>query len=148
MPGDPVTVMLRPERLSATTDASTGGDRSIGGVIENVIFQGSERRLIVHLPDDAEVVATIGADDSLPHVRPGDPITLQWAPDAPYLLRGRSAVVGATTTDVDEVQAALDGREAVPGEARPGRRWRAAHLRIAASVGGPSSPAGPSPARR
>ena len=118
--GDPVTVMLRPERLSATTDASTGGDRSIGGVIENVIFQGSERRLIVHLPDDAEVVATIGADDALPHVRPGDPITLQWAPDAPYLLRGRSAVVGATTTDVDEVQAALDGREAVPGEGGQG----------------------------
>ncbi len=115
--GDPVTVMLRPERLSATTDPTGNGDRSMGGVIENVIFQGSERRLIVHLPDDAEVVATIGADDSLPHVRPGDPITLQWAPDAPYLLRGRSAVVGATTTDVDEVQAALDGREAVPEHA-------------------------------
>ncbi len=119
-PGDPVTVMLRPERLNATTDAASGGDRSIGGVIENVIFQGSERRLIVHLPDDAEVVAMIGADDSLPHVGPGDPITLQWAPDAPYLLRGRSAVVGATTTDVDEVQAALDGREVVPGEAHQG----------------------------
>ncbi|MGH9272420.1 MAG: extracellular solute-binding protein, partial [Ilumatobacteraceae bacterium] len=117
-PGDPVTVMLRPERLSATTDAAANGDRSIGGVIENVIFQGSERRLVVHLPDDAEVVATIGADDSLPSVSPGDPITLQWAPDAPFLLRGRSAVVGATSTDVDEVQAALDGREAVPEEAR------------------------------
>ena len=136
-PGDPVTVMLRPERLSATTDASTGGDRSIGGVIENVIFQGSERRLIVHLPDDAEVVATIGADDALPHVRPGDPITLQWAPDAPYLLRGRSAVVGATTTDVDEVQAALDGREAVPGEAGLGGDGDAAPTGSSLRTAGP-----------
>ena len=36
---------------------------------------------------------------------------LGWAPDAPYLLRGRSIVVGATSTDVDEVQAALDGTD-------------------------------------
>ena len=37
--------------------------RSLGGVVENVIFQGSERRLIVHLADGTEVVATIDADD-------------------------------------------------------------------------------------
>ena len=115
--GDPVTVMLRPERLSATT-AAGNGDRSLAGVVENVIFQGSERRLIVHLPDRTEIVATVEADDDLPVVRHGDPVTLRWAPDAPFLLRGRSAVVGATTTDVDEVQAALDGKEAVPEEAR------------------------------
>ena len=127
--GDPVTVMLRPERLSATTGLSDDG-RSLNGVVENVIFQGSERRLIVQLGDGTEVVATIDSDDELPAVSAGDPITLRWAPDAPYLLRGRSAVVGATTTDVDEVQAALDGTEVVvrtddappPPERRFGRR--------------------------
>ena len=127
--GDPVTVMLRPERLSATTGLSDDA-RSLNGVVENVIFQGSERRLIVQLGDGTEVVATIDSDDELPAVTAGDPITLRWAPDAPYLLRGRSAVVGATTTDVDEVQAALDGTEVVgrtddappPPERRFGRR--------------------------
>ncbi|CAN5765872.1 hypothetical protein BH18ACT2_BH18ACT2_03450 [soil metagenome] len=117
--GDPVTVMLRPERLTATT-AAGNGDATLAGVVENVIFQGSERRLIVHLPEGTEIVAMVDADDELPDVRHGDPVTLRWAPDAPFLLRGRSAVVGATTTDVDEVQAALDGREAVPEEARGG----------------------------
>ena len=60
----------------------------------------------------------------------GDAITLRWGPDAPYLLRGRSAVVGATTTDVDEVQAALDGTEVV------GRTDDRHPRRSAASAGG------------
>ncbi len=128
--GDPVTVMLRPERLGATTGAS-GDGRSLAGVVANVIFQGSERRLIVELGDGTELVANIDADDDAARRRlPAMPITLRWAPDAPYLLRGRSAVVGATTTDVDEVQAALDGKEVVaraddaapPPERRFGRR--------------------------
>ncbi len=42
------------------------------------------------------------------------------ATDAAYAMEGTSAIVGATTTDVDEVQAALDGK-AAPTPARPGR---------------------------
>ena len=98
-----------------------------------MIFQGSELRLIVELADGTEVVATSTPTTTLPDARaPGDAVTLRWAPDAPYLLRGRSAVVGATTTDVDEVQAALDGTEvaAAGGRRRRGRR------RSAASAGG------------
>ena len=114
--GDPVTVMLRPERLSAAPGGTEDG-RSLTGVVENVIFQGSERKVIVELADRTEMVATITADDDVPALAPGDAITLRWGPDAPFLLRGRSAVVGATTTDVDEVQAALDGKEAAPAGA-------------------------------
>jgi spermidine/putrescine transport system substrate-binding protein len=64
------------------------------------------------------------AHDELPPPQPGSPIALGWTPDAPYLLRGRSAIVGATTTDVDEVQASLDGQEVVtmPEDAAPPER--------------------------
>ncbi len=110
--GDPVTVMLRPERLTAINGEAPDG-RSVNGSIRDVIFQGSEIRLLVDLPDGTEVVAKVESDDDLPPLVPGTPITLGWAPDAPYLLRGRSVVVGATSTDVDEVQAALDGTELV-----------------------------------
>ncbi len=129
--GDPVTVMLRPERLTAINGEAPDG-RSVNGSIRDVIFQGSEIRLLVDLPDGTEVVAKVESDDDLPPLEPGTPITLGWAPDAPYMLRGRSIVVGATSTDVDEVQAALDGTDivgtaatadtAAPSERRFGRR--------------------------
>ena len=104
--------MLRPERLTAIRGEAPDG-RSVNGSIRDLIFQGSEIRLLVDLADGTEVVAKVESDDDLPPLEPGTPITLGWAPDAPYLLRGRSVVVGATSTDVDEVQAALDGTELV-----------------------------------
>jgi spermidine/putrescine transport system ATP-binding protein len=115
--GDPVTVMLRPERLSLAHGEPPEG-RSATGVITQAIFQGSELRLLVDVDDETEVVATVEPDGEITALQPGARITLQWAPDAPFLLRGRSAVVGATTTDVDEVQASLEGKEVVgtPGE--------------------------------
>ena len=85
--------MLRPERLTAISGAAPDG-RSVNGTIRDVIFQGSEIRLLVDLPDGTEVVAKVESDDDLPPLEPGTPITLGWAPDAPYMLRGRSVVVG------------------------------------------------------
>ena len=92
-PGDPATVMIRPERLNAALEASEDG-RSVAGTVRHVIYQGADTRLIVDLADRTEVVATIETDDDLPNVAPGDTIALNWAADAPYLLRGRSAVLG------------------------------------------------------
>ena len=117
-PGDPVTVMLRPERLAAATEASDGG-RSVDGTIKHVIYQGADIRLVLDLPDHTEVIATVDADDALDALDVGNTIALNWAPDAPYLLRGRSAVVGATTTDIDEVQASLDGTDAAVTPVEP-----------------------------
>jgi spermidine/putrescine transport system ATP-binding protein len=114
--GDPVTVMLRPERLTAVNGAAPDG-RSVSGTIRDVVFHGSDIRLIVDLADGTEVVAKVESDDDLPPIEQGAPIVLGWAADAAYLLRGRSMVVGATTTDVDEVQASLDGTEVAASEA-------------------------------
>ena len=112
--GDPVTVMLRPERLNATSTPLEG--RSVTGTVSEAIFEGSTIRLIVHLPDRTELMATVDADDDLPPLHAGAPITLSWAADAPYVLAGRSTIIGATTTDVDEVQATMDGKEANTGD--------------------------------
>ena len=62
-------------------------------------------------PDRTELMATVDNDDELPPLHQGAPITLSWAADAPFVLQGRSAIVGATTTDVDEVQATIDGKD-------------------------------------
>ena len=56
-------------------------------------------------------------------LRPGDEVSLRWSTGSAYLLRGRSEIIGATTTDVDEVQATMDGKDARRGR---GRRRRAA----------------------
>jgi spermidine/putrescine transport system ATP-binding protein len=139
-PGDPVTVMLRPERLSPRPDGSDDG-RAVSGTVRQVIFQGSELRLLVDLSDGTEVVATVEADGESAALQQGAPITLGWAPDAPYLLRGRSAIVGATTTDVDEVQASLDGTEVVATPAAdmappPDRRFGRRALIVGGAVAG------------
>jgi spermidine/putrescine transport system ATP-binding protein len=112
--GDPITVMLRPERLNPTLDPPADG-RGVRAVVHDVIFQGSNLRLIAHV-GTTEVLSTVETGDvtRLPAI--GEEITLQWGPDAPYLLRGRSSIVGSTTTDVDEVQATMEGKDVVAVE--------------------------------
>ena len=95
-------------------DARTRASRSRAGrwsaTIKDVIYQGSEtppdRRPRRRHRDRRRDRARRGhrAD-----ARPGNLITLAWAPDAPFVLPGRSAIVGATSTDVDEVQATMAG---------------------------------------
>jgi ABC-type Fe3+/spermidine/putrescine transport system ATPase subunit/spermidine/putrescine-binding protein len=106
--GDPITVMLRPERLQVGT-GEAGDGLSVPAVVRDVIFQGSSLRVIAEAAGPTELLVTLEADGNTPNVAVGDEITLRWAPEAAYALRGRSEIVGATTTDVDEVQATMDG---------------------------------------
>ena len=85
--GDPVTVMLRPERLSPRADGAADG-RAVSGAVRQVIFQGSELRLLVDLSDGTEVVATVEPDGATASLQTGAPIALGWGPDTPYLLHG------------------------------------------------------------
>ncbi len=73
--GDPVTVMLRPERLDVVPAAAADG-RSVTGVVRHVIYQGSGLRLIVDLTDGTEVVANVDTDGEVPALRPGEQIAL------------------------------------------------------------------------
>jgi spermidine/putrescine transport system ATP-binding protein len=105
-PGDRVSVMLRPERLHLTQHTGDDG-RSLPGTVTDVIFQGASARLGLMLADGTELVTHVGTDASLPFLRPGDAIHVTWNPGSAYLLAGWPARAGATSTDVDQVEAAL-----------------------------------------
>lgn len=106
--GSPASVMLRPELLNPVmTDP---GRNAMPAVVTDVIFQGADVRLISDLEDGTEVVSVVESDADVPMLRPGDSVFLQWDDRWPYVLEGHPAFAGATTTDVDEVQAALDGK--------------------------------------
>ncbi len=116
-PGGDVTVMIRPERL-VPNDGETVPGRSFVGEIQDVIYQGSEIRLIVDLDAETEITVSVDPDHVTDLTRPGNLVTLTWPADAPFVLPGRTAIVGATGTDFDEVEAtmagALDADDDVP----------------------------------
>jgi spermidine/putrescine transport system ATP-binding protein len=111
--GDPVTVMVRPERLTPSFD-EPNTPNAVRGRITNVIFQGESMRLLQVLGDNTELVLHLESGSDGSRLQPGDEVWTSWDDDAGYLMRGWSAIVGATTTDVDEVQATLDGKDAPP----------------------------------
>ena len=104
--GDPVSVMIRPERLQVTTAPGAAG-RTLEGRVEHVVFQGASARLHLALNDGTAVVSTVDPDDELPFLRPGAAVHVGWNAGAAFLLRGWPAHAGANTTDVDQVEAAL-----------------------------------------
>ncbi len=133
--GQAVTVMLRPERLVPSTHEPDTTNK-VRGVITNVIFQGSERRLVQVLADGTELVLHVEATPEFAHVRAGDEMWTAWPPDAAYVMEGTSAIVGATTTDVDEVQAALDGKGAPTAPAGEPPKKESRFNRRALLIGG------------
>jgi spermidine/putrescine transport system ATP-binding protein len=105
--GAPVSVMLRPERLQAATVASSDG-RSIEGTVSDVVFQGATARIIVHLKDESEVIASVVTGTDLPFLHPGSTIHLSWEPGSAYLLGGWPRRPGATASDIDTLEAHAD----------------------------------------
>jgi spermidine/putrescine transport system ATP-binding protein len=105
--GTPVSVMLRPERVSAAMEPRIDG-RSIPGTVADLVFQGATARLVVRLADDSEVIAQVGAATELPFLHPGDSVHLAWEPGAAYLLSGWPMRPGATATDIETLEAHAD----------------------------------------
>jgi spermidine/putrescine transport system ATP-binding protein len=101
-----VTVMLRPERLQLVADEPATPER-LRGTVLNVIFQGPSVRVLVRLDSGTAVIAHVDAHDDLPFLRPGDTLWLTWPTGAAYLLHGHPTHAGATTTDVDQIEASL-----------------------------------------
>ena len=104
--GAPASIMIRPERLQVRTAPGDDG-RSLQGTIRDIIFQGASARIQLVLADGTEVVTLVDPDDDLPFLRPGSTVHLAWNREAAYLLAGWPARPGATSTDVDHVEATL-----------------------------------------
>ena len=104
-PGEQVTVMLRPEHLRVA--ATDPGRDAISATVTDVVFQGASVRLVARLANDTEVTAIVGGDTDLPFLRPDSTVWLSWGADAPFVLDGWPQVAGATTTNVDSVEANL-----------------------------------------
>ena len=105
--GTPVSVMLRPERLAAV--ASSGNDgRSIEGTVADVVFQGATARIVVHLKDESEVIASVVTGTDLPFLLPGNTVHLTWEPGSAFLLSGWPRRPGATASDIDTLEALAD----------------------------------------
>jgi spermidine/putrescine transport system ATP-binding protein len=105
--GQPVSLMLRPERLVATAEASEG-DRSLAGTLADVVFQGATARVVVHLADDSDVIATVPSGTDLPFLRPGNAVHLTWEPGSAYLLAGWPRRPGATASDIETLDEQAD----------------------------------------
>ena len=106
-PDAPVSVMLRPERLTATTQARSDG-RSVDGTVSDVVFQGATARIVVRLADDSEVIASVVTGTDIPFLHPGSTVHLSWEPGSAFLLSGWPRRPGATASDIDTLEAHAD----------------------------------------
>jgi spermidine/putrescine transport system ATP-binding protein len=106
-PDAPVSVMLRPERLTAAHEPRDDG-RSIQGTVRDVVFQGSHARIVVHLADASEVIATVVTGSDLPFLHPGSEVHLVWQPGAAFLLSGWPRHPGATASDIETIEVQSD----------------------------------------
>ena len=108
--GSPVSVMLRPERLLVSNEPTGAGisdGRRLSGTVEDLVFQGASARLSLRLADGTDVITHVGTDTDLPFLRPGDPVEVTWQPGAAFVLPGWPPRAGASSTDVDQIEAAL-----------------------------------------
>ena len=72
--------MVRPERVRVSVAEPADGSMSLPCTVIDYVFQGPVVRFALAGPDDAEVVAHVGADEQLPMLRPGDKIWASWEP--------------------------------------------------------------------
>ncbi len=104
-PGEQVTVMLRPEHLHVSATQPAG--ESLAATVTDIVFQGASVRVVARLANDTEVTALVSGEADLPFLRPDSTVWLSWNGDAPFVLDGWPSVAGATTTNVDSIEASL-----------------------------------------
>jgi spermidine/putrescine transport system ATP-binding protein len=104
-PGEQVTVMLRPEHLHVAASQPAGDSLEV--TITDIVFQGASVRLVARTTNGTEVTAIISGDNGLPFLRPDTTVWLSWHAESPYVLDDWPALAGATTTNVDAIEADL-----------------------------------------
>jgi spermidine/putrescine transport system ATP-binding protein len=96
-PGTQVELMVRPERVRVSIDEPTDGSMTLPCTVIDYVFQGPVVRFALCGPDDAEVVAHVGADEQLPMLRPGDKVWASWESSAARLLSETAHTPAAET---------------------------------------------------
>jgi spermidine/putrescine transport system ATP-binding protein len=104
-PGEQVTVMLRPEHLHVSAEQPTGDSLEVS--LTDIVFQGAAVRLVARTSNDTEVTAVVTGDVALPFLRPDTKVWLSWFAESPFVLDGWPSLAGATTTNVDAIEADL-----------------------------------------
>jgi len=86
---DPVTLMVRPERVRVSTpDAVPADGATVAATVTDLTFQGPVLRLSLRAADGSPVIAHVGPEQSLPMLRPGDPVRAGWSAEAALILPG------------------------------------------------------------
>jgi hypothetical protein len=75
--------------------------------VVDLIFQGATARLRLTLADGTDLVSYVESHARPPFLQSGSPIWVTWKPGSAYLVPGWPAKAGATSTDVDQVEASL-----------------------------------------
>jgi len=85
--GQPVTVIVRPEKLMLYGPQGTG-PASLGGTIREVVYIGTDTRFVVQLPSGESIVARIQnvAGKGLGEYRVNDPVRVAWSHDDARVL--------------------------------------------------------------
>ncbi|ULA58732.1 MAG: hypothetical protein LZF60_80124 [Nitrospira sp.] len=77
-PGRSVTWSIRPERLRMSRERPVNSDSMLTGVIEKVLFAGSETKYLIRVGHETLWEARTTGAVQLPYA-PGDPVFLHWA---------------------------------------------------------------------
>ena len=99
--GSHVTVMVRPEQMVV------GSEGSLRITVTDTVYQGSSLRIVGQLGNGTEVAAVVPVDPQRVTPTSGDVLNLSWQTTSPYLLAGWPENAGATTTNVDNIEAGL-----------------------------------------
>jgi spermidine/putrescine transport system ATP-binding protein len=103
--GQSVTVMLRPERL-ALDETERTGRTGLWTTVTNRVFHGASSDVVVRTEDGTELIADLEADDGL-SCAIGERLFLSWANDSAWILPEATVHAGATSTDIEQVEASL-----------------------------------------
>jgi putative spermidine/putrescine transport system ATP-binding protein len=87
-PGEPYTLMVRPEKI---TLGSAGGDAPEGlpGIVEAVVYVGEFTRYRVRVAPEVVIDVKTANTHAVLRAKPGDPVRLHWAVADAYLVPSR-----------------------------------------------------------
>ena len=100
--GIDAVLMVRPERITISTNDPGPTSQRIRGTVVDLTFQGPIVRLVLHASDETPIIANIDPDHDLPMLRPGDSVFASWSASAASVLPASPDHPLTTTDVVDE----------------------------------------------